>query len=152
MSADASHDFNNLASNPQFKDATKGTGLTQTRNGLVTPPSKAEFDVERIEAGTARQQEASVETTPVEPVTTRHQPPEPDDDDSDAATKNVIEILKCTEDEHRKILGVKERYDHPKEEEEAILDGLWDRGKATHPKFNGTKGAGEAFGSKYTSS
>jgi hypothetical protein len=148
MSAITGQATNNFA-NPESKsnkDATKqGKGGAIPSRGLLTPEGTPEVDVGRTQADSLRrQQEAGDSGNGGDTFAiTRVQPPNDDDKDD-----LIQEVLQCGKDEHRKVLGLADRYSDSSEEEEAIQLALWNRGTDLHPKETKGENAEKAFESR----
>lgn len=164
MTSNTSTSVDNItASLDKWKlNATKEGGrATRGRNGVMTPEATPAPDTERNKADEKRRQEnTSKEAQGDEDSfsTSKEQHPGPNDNDTEdedstgEETDIIQEVLKCGNDEHRKILRIEESYEDPYLEEKAVLDAFWERGEEAHPKNNQHKNAEKAYKSKLPTS
>ena len=137
-----------------------GTGKAVQNVGIFTPEGTPEVDDGRIEA--EKRRPAELEAAEVAKISSESQHPtnkEPqsstktDDsgtDDNEAAKQAQIlkEVLSCGQDEHHKILGIKEDYDTATEKTAAVERAVYGRGIEVHPKYNKDENAEKAWNSK----
>ena len=56
--------------------------------------------------------------------------------------------MECQETDYRKILGLRDKYESPNEERQAVFDAFKNLGRLTHWEYNKHEHAKEAFNSK----
>src|SRR5689334_13825886 len=107
MSTAADSNFNHLAEDASDESIPKGSKNGQGRavrgGPTITPEATPEPDFARTEADRERRQEEEYQSKNSYSDTTAN-------DKTDGTGDVIQDILKCSKDEHRKVLGIEESY------------------------------------------